>query len=159
MRDGLPANIYPYRLGWYAPLIGSYLDPTPGAPSTGAGRLTAERVAKAAKRYCNGTSFSTDPLLNPLMVRVDARLSNTTAPPGLIDWNANNTQNNPAAAQDLNFDGDLTDVLNPFDDWANVRLVLSRRWVSRRAWSSAGSMPSRDGPEPVGCRRGIDGYA
>ena len=63
------------------------------------------------------------------MVRVDAFRVNTTAPPGLIDWNAINAQNLPTPDQDLNFDGDLTDVLNPFDDWAKLELnqIGSRR--------------------------------
>ena len=44
---------FPYRIGWYVPLIGSYLDPRPTRPADGA-------IAKAAKRHCNGTSVRTD---------------------------------------------------------------------------------------------------
>ena len=83
-------GVFPYRLGWYAPLIGSYLDPAPGP------NQAAERIAKAAKRHCNGTPKAP----NVLMVRVDAFRAETTAPWG-IDWNANNVQNLPAADQDL----------------------------------------------------------
>ena len=120
--------MFPYRLGWYAPLIGSYLDPTPTAPSSGPGSFTPERIAKAAKRYCNGISFGGT---NPLMVRVDAFRADASAPP--IDWNANNVQNALAAPQDLNFDGDTNGVLGPFDDWANIRLnQVGQQAESRR---------------------------
>ena len=55
----------PYRLGWYAPLLGSYLD---GKQS-------------AAARHCDGSlTLPTD----VPMVRIDAR---TAAGP--LDWNAN----------------------------------------------------------------------
>ena len=53
------------------------------------------------------------------MVRVDARFADTSAAPGFIDWNANNNQTDPAADQDLNFDGDPNPPLLPSADWVN----------------------------------------
>ena len=97
-------GVYPYRLGWYAPLVGSYLDPPPGPDQA------AKRAAKAAKRHCNGTPFTGS---EPLMVRIDAFRADTTAGLGLIDWNGNTAQNLPASDQDLNLNGDIDGCPEP----------------------------------------------
>ncbi len=106
-------SLLPYRIGWYAPLAGSYLD----------------GLVDAAKKHCDGT-----PILGSdvPMVRIDAR----TAAEG-IDWNANGVATDAAFTQDLNFDGrtrrsdDTPQLLHGSNDWANVHLnqVGSRRNV------------------------------
>lgn len=98
----------PYRLGWYAPLGGSYL----------AGRGTAART------HCDGSALLTDANGAPLevpMVRIDAR---TAAAP--IDWNADGDGADSAPfLQDVNFNGRLDGGLTPLvgaDDWSALRL-------------------------------------
>jgi VCBS repeat-containing protein len=105
----------PYRLGWYAPLAESYL----------AGRGTA------AAKHCDGGSLTATDVP---MVRIDAR---TAAGP--IDWNANGNASESGYSQDVNFNGRTTatpggstaELLEGFDDWANIRLnqVGARRNV------------------------------
>ena len=77
LTDAPLAGALRYRSGWYAPLIGSYL----------------ENVAnvKAATKHCDGSDLLKDVngnLLEPAMVRVDA--SSVGDP---IDWNANGVLN------------------------------------------------------------------
>ncbi len=102
----------PYRLGYYAPLAGSYL----------AGRTTAART------HCDGSPLLTAPngsLIEPPMVRIDGR---TAAGP--VDWNADGDALDTAAfGQDANFNGRLDGVGNPpfpplagADDWSTLRL-------------------------------------
>ena len=96
----------PYRLGWYAPLLGSYLD---GKQS-------------AAARHCDGSlTLPTD----VPMVRIDAR---TAAGP--LDWNANGITGEAGFTQDVNFNGRTTatpggtsaELLAGFNDWTNIKL-------------------------------------
>ena len=108
----------PYRIGWYAPLAGSYL----------------EGQAQPVARHCDGT----DRLPSEQFVRVDARFANEP-----IDWNANGTvASSPALTQDINFNGRTTarlpgvqpiepELLPGSDDWSRFRLdqVGSRRNV------------------------------
>ena len=66
-----PPDLPKYRIGWYAPLLGSYLE----------GRGTP------ALRHCDGSDLLRDVNGIPteaLMVRIDARTAE-----GAIDWNAN----------------------------------------------------------------------
>lgn len=94
-----------YRIGWYAPLAGSYLQLT----------------GTAATRHCDGT-----PLLGSdlPMVRVDAF---TAA--GSIDWNANGAYES-GFTLDINFNGRTNKVapstepeeLGSFNDWGGVLL-------------------------------------
>ncbi len=103
LADGAPAVLSPYRIGWYAPLAGSYL--------AGFGR--------AAATHCDGS-----PLLptDVPMVRIDNR---TAATP--IDWNANGV---PQASfvLDVNFNGRTAkidgspDILAGSDDWSQIAL-------------------------------------
>ncbi len=78
----VPALPGPYRIGWYAPWKGSYL----------------EHAAKPALRHCNGSDLLPD---DPAMVRVDA--------PGIglpIDWDADGVADPSAGyALDINFSG------------------------------------------------------
>ncbi len=130
-----------YRLGWYTPLIGSYLDPAldPANPTSAEQDL---RIARAAKRHCNGI-----PIVpadgEPLMVRVDAFHADTTADSSTarrIDWDADGiVENGVRPAQDVNFSGSKPWLpqrlschrmcLAPSDDWVKLRLnqVGSRR--------------------------------
>ena len=94
----------PYRIGWYAPLAGSYLELF-GTPAT---------------RHCDGT-----PLLptDAPSIRIDA-FSAT----GAIDWNANGSFES-GFALDVNFngrtikvDGVTPDVLGGSNDWSQVLL-------------------------------------
>ncbi|MGE5200198.1 MAG: PxKF domain-containing protein, partial [Rhodospirillaceae bacterium] len=112
--DFVSGSSQPYRLGWYAPITGSYLE----------GRGTP------ARKHCDGSDLlETD----VPMVRIDARWA---AHP--IDWNANGTMES-AFALDVNFDGRMTasvggtdpQVLHGSDDWSNLRLnqIGSRRNV------------------------------
>ena len=104
-------SLLPYRIGWYAPLAGSYLD----------------GVASPAGKHCDGTPILAGEVP---MVRIDAR---TAAEP--IDWNANGVGTDAAFTQDLNFDGRTQlssgdpQLLRGSNDWANVHLnqVGSRR--------------------------------
>ncbi len=106
-------SLLPYRIGWYAPLAGSYL----------------EGQVSAAGKHCDGTPILAGEVP---MVRIDAR---TAAEP--IDWNANGVATDAAFTQDLNFDGrtqlstGAAQRLRGSDDWANVHLnqVGSRRNV------------------------------
>ena len=87
-----------FRSGWYAPLVGSYL----------------EDLANAATRHCDGSKLGPGDID---MVRVDAA---SVGDP--IDWNANGLLNLSAFAQDINFDGGSA-FLNPgSDDWFGIRL-------------------------------------
>ena len=104
---------FKYRIGWYAPLAGSYFAyPDPADPTRILSRTSV------AGRHCDGSlMFSND----PLMVRVDA-----TAKQGVIDWNANGIPDG-YVAQDLNFNGRTEPLGSPelptaFNDWANIRL-------------------------------------
>jgi VCBS repeat-containing protein len=94
----------PYRIGWYAPLAGSYLEIL-GTPAT---------------RHCDGT-----PLLptDAPTVRFDA-ISAT----GGIDWMGNGSFES-GFALDVNFNGRTTkvdgvtpDILGSSDDWSQVLL-------------------------------------
>ncbi len=101
LNDG-PLGGLPYRIGWYAPLVGSYLE----------GRGTA------ALRHCDGS----DKLATDVdMVRIDAR---TAA--GAIDWNADGDSTDSAFALDVNFNGRLDGPPSPplagSDDWSSIRL-------------------------------------
>ena len=98
-----------YRIGWYAPLSGSYLE----------GRGTP------ALRHCDGSDLLRGPtgvLTEVPMVRIDAR---TAA--GAIDWNANGSLDG-YSAQDLNFNGRTSpagataELPQAFNDWANIHL-------------------------------------
>jgi hypothetical protein len=104
LADGfLSPSSKPYRIGWYAPLAGSYLDPTRGGLGT------------FALRHCDGSErLSTD----LPMVRIDARTAR-----GAIDWNANGTtETSYASGLDVNFSGSSDQTLNGSDDWLNLRL-------------------------------------
>ena len=102
--DGSHANL-PYRIGWYAPLAGSYLD----------------GLQSRATKHCDGTNAAP----TESMIRIDAR---TAA--GRIDWNANGVIDATPYALDVNFSGETvkTDgsaqVLASTDDWS--RLVLNQ---------------------------------
>ena len=94
-----------YRIGWYAPLAGSYL----------AGR------SAPAKRHCNGTpADGSEP-----SVRIDSR---TAA--GAIDWNANGDWTDAGFPLDINFSGNTFNFdgsaqkLRSSNDWA--ALVLNQ---------------------------------
>ena len=102
----------PYRIGWYAPLVGSYLDPMLGGLGT------------AARTHCDGSSLLRDAsgiLIEPAMVRVDARTRETGTIP--IDWDADATidPSYPGPGLDINFNGS-PDLLRGSDDWSNIRL-------------------------------------
>ena len=117
-------SLLPFRIGWYAPLAGSYLE----------GR------AEAAKKHCDGS-----PLLesDAPMVRIDAR---TAA--GGIDWNANSISTDAGFTQDINFNGrtrrtdDSIELLRGSDDWFNIRLnqVGARRNVGGLFLDSLGRL-------------------
>lgn len=107
----------PYRIGWYVPLAGSYL----------------EGQALPAARHCDGT----ERLPTEEFVRVDAR---TAGEP--IDWNADGAISAPPFTLDINFNGRTTarlpgaepieaEQLRGSDDWSRIRLdqVGSRRSV------------------------------
>ena len=114
----------PYRIGWYAPLFGSYLDgQQPGAA-----------------RHCDGSlTLPTD----VPMVRIDAR--NAAGP---IDWNANGLTGEAGYTQDVNFNGRTTatpdgtnaELLPGFNDWANIRLnqIGARRNVGGPFFETSG---------------------
>ena len=144
LSDG-PASM-PYRIGWYAPLFGSYLE----------GRGTA------AAKHCDGGNLTATDVP---MVRIDAR---TAAGP--IDWNGNGNAGEIAYTQDINFNGRTTatpagsspEILQGFDDWSNVRLdqVGARRNVGgpffdRTGRQVLGPLSLSHGPlglRPVGLR-------
>jgi VCBS repeat-containing protein len=118
------AQSMPYRLGWYAPLAGSYFE----------GKQTP------AARHCDGSfTFPTD----VPMVRIDAR--NAVGP---LDWNANGNTGEGGYTQDINFNGRTTaapagsssELLAGFDDWSNVRLnqIGARRNVGGPFFDEAG---------------------
>jgi hypothetical protein len=111
----------PYRIGWYAPLSGSYL----------AGRGTA------ALRHCDGSDLlSTD----VPMVRIDARTAG-----GAIDWNANGLTDS-GFSLDVNFngrpDGGATPPLVGSNDWDNILLnqIGGRRNTGGLLLDSAGGL-------------------
>ncbi len=110
----------PYRIGWYAPLAGSYL----------------EGKGTAARSHCDGSALLRDGKLNLTevpMVRIDARKADS-----LTDWNANGNLSD-VGALDINFNGRTTstpeggvpELLRGSNDWANLHLnqVGSRRSV------------------------------
>ena len=109
LSDGSHAGL-PYRVGWYAPLAGSYL----------------EGFSPAAGRHCDGTDLL--PTDVP-MVRIDNR---TAADP--VDWHANGLVD-LGFSLDVNFDGATTtsdgspEILRGSDDWAS--LVLNQIGVRR----------------------------
>jgi hypothetical protein len=96
----------PYRLGWYAPLAGSYL----------------QGQAQPVARHCDGSELL--PTDVP-MVRIDAPTAQ--AP---IDWNANGILEIGTYGLDINFNGRTTatmggstpELLFGSNDWANLRL-------------------------------------
>ena len=107
----------PYRIGWYVPLAGSYL----------------EGQAQPVARHCDGT----ERLPSEQFVRVDARFANEP-----IDWNANGVISASPLTLDINFNGRTTarlpgvtpiepELLPGSDDWSRIRLdqVGSRRSV------------------------------
>ena len=127
--DGPLAFTPLYRIGWYTPLAGSYLeDPITHLPRT-----------TVAGRHCDGSDIlATD---QP-MVRVDAA---TVA--GSIDWNADGDLLDSLYQQDVNFNGRIVQFpgaapeLPPsFDDWANVHLnqLGARRNVGARFMDEQG---------------------
>lgn len=93
----------PYRIGFYAPIAGSYL----------------EGFGTPAARHCDGTPIGVG---EPLTVRVDAR---TAA--GVIDWNANGVSDS-FYEQDVNFNGrtrrldSSAEILAGANDWASIAL-------------------------------------
>jgi hypothetical protein len=105
----------PYRLGWYAPLAGSYL----------------QGQAQPVARHCDGSELL--PTDVP-MVRIDAPTAQAA-----IDWNANGILEIGTYSQDINFNGRTTqalggstpELLNGSNDWANLQLnqVGARRAV------------------------------
>ena len=99
---------FKYRIGWYAPLAGSYFAyPDPAVPGGILSRTTV------AGRHCDGSLMSS---MDPFMVRVDARSA-----VGAIDWNANGRLDE-YSNQDLNFNGATAELPQAFNDWANIRL-------------------------------------
>lgn len=95
---GLNGNVAsPYRLGWYAPLAGSYL----------AGR------SAPADRHCNG---SARPDGDVRMVRIDARRAADA-----VDWDADNNPSTVATVQDVNYSG-TPEVLAGSEDWSQLRM-------------------------------------
>ena len=104
LSDGTAIANQQYRMGWYAPLAGSYLGPDAAHP---------QGLAQAAKKHCDGSDLV--PGETP-MVRVDA--------PGVsipIDWNANGSLSDGAVPEDANFDGKQTSLNGSPSDWANIR--------------------------------------
>lgn len=93
----------PYRIGWYAPLAGSYLD----------------GFGQAATKHCDGTDLL--PTDVPT-VRIDTRTAAAD-----IDWHANSVLD-LAFSLDVNFNGRTLradgspDILAGSNDWANVVL-------------------------------------
>ncbi|OFW33376.1 MAG: hypothetical protein A3G76_00935 [Acidobacteria bacterium RIFCSPLOWO2_12_FULL_65_11] len=108
LADGPLSGTPRYRTGWYAP-------------------QRPDMIGSAARRYCNGSA-----LPNPLpdgwvpMVRVDG-----TSVTGAIDWNADGDPLDSAFSQDINFNGENTQLNAGSDDWANLGLnqLGSRRNV------------------------------
>jgi hypothetical protein len=96
-----PLNV-PYRIGWYAPLAGSYL----------AGR------AGPVLRHCDGSDVLAS---DAPMVRIDARTAAS-----VIDWNANGNTTESGFPLDINFNGRLDGGSQPAlvgsNDWDNIRL-------------------------------------
>ena len=109
LADGAPSAL-PYRIGWYAPLAGSYL----------------ERFGRAAGTHCDGS-----PLLatDVPSARIDNRTSATP-----IDWKANGVAE-ASFSLDVNFNGRTSkldgtaDVLAGSNDWA--QLVLTQTGARR----------------------------
>ena len=115
-----------YRIGWYAPLVGSYL----------------EGFGTAALRHCDGSDLLRDVNGIPteaLMVRIDARTAE-----GAIDWNANGTsQTSYVDGLDINFNGNPGDpYLNGSDDWSSILLnqIGARRNTGGLLIDSAGNL-------------------
>lgn len=99
--DGSHSNL-PYRIGYYAPLAGSYL----------------EGFGRPATRHCEGSNLGATDVPT---VRIDARFA--AAP---IDWNANGVADS-SYGLDVNFNGrTLTgtapEVLSGSDDWSQLLL-------------------------------------
>ena len=105
----IPAGLsaLPYRLGWYAPKRGSYL----------------EESGRAATKHCDGSDLTPAEIADlddPVggMVRVNG-ISIADLSKG-IDWNANGQLDE--GPQDINFSGAKTLLKGGADDWANLRL-------------------------------------
>lgn len=104
LADGAPGPL-PYRIGWYAPLAGSYL----------------ESFGRAAGTHCDGS-----PLLptDVPMARIDNRTSTTP-----IDWQANGVVEASSISLDVNFNGRTVkldgtpDLLAGSNDWAQLVLT------------------------------------
>jgi hypothetical protein len=92
----------PYRLGWFAPLAGSYLE----------GRVPP------VHRHCNGADvLPTD----PPTVRLDARVAADQ-----VDWDADGNPSTVATIRDVNFNGRIDTpplpIMSGSDDWPNLAL-------------------------------------
>ena len=109
----------PYRIGYYAPLAGSYL----------------EGKAAAARKHCDGSELRTElgpdgQPVEPPSVRIDARRAADA-----IDWNADGDVTDNGLVQDVNFNGRSLafappDTLAGADDW---RLLLVNQVGGRRS--------------------------
>ena len=101
LSDGILGGM-PYRIGWYAPLFGSFYE----------GRGTA------ALRHCDGSDLLATDVPT---VRIDARTAT-----GAIDWNANGDATETAFPLDVNFNGRLDGSPSPAlfgsNDWENILL-------------------------------------
>src|SRR6188474_2198553 len=107
--DGLLIPQMSYRTAWFA-------------PTTFAG-------ATAAKRYCNGTPFGSNP--NPNMARFNGPLTTD-----LNDYNVNGITNSDYA-QDLNLDGPGTPaLLTGYNDWLHFALNQLGSGKDLRGFSS-----------------------
>ena len=94
-------GVLPYRTAWFAPLNQGGLVDTLGKPAT---------------KLCNGLPF---PGGTPIaMGRFDSLTLSAN-----IDWATNGfVLNQSAAGQDVNLDNEKADVMDGFNDWANIRL-------------------------------------
>ncbi len=97
-----------YRTAWYAPLVPGTIGDILSIP--------------VATRHCDGSPLAETDVP---MVRLDA---NGVAEP--IDWNGNG-ESDSVFSQDINFDGDTTELYASSNDWDNLHLnqVGSRRNV------------------------------
>jgi len=109
-------SVQPYRMGWYAPLIGSYLEDA--YPPVGTSKLPT--------RFCNGAEFPGGVPPEVMHVRVDASKAEE-----IVDWAADgDPTNDPVVGQDVNFNGRIdgaagVPALPPLpssDDWSAVML-------------------------------------
>jgi hypothetical protein len=120
----------PYRIGWYAPLDGSYLAGNP--------------FVAPARTRCDGTPVEA----GERMVRIDAARAGEA-----IDWNANRT-NEYGYEQDINFSGAADEMLAGANDWADLRLnqIGARRNVGGLFLDRHGRIGM--GPMSIGAGRG-----